>query len=440
MKPTASNIVYVNQFTNGLLDPTQPMLGPVRNGGFIVAQTAPGCWGPMITPAIRGSHEVTQPVYVDGADVGDAIAIRIVSIQVTSLVTSSGSEEIIEGRYVEDPYCIARCDACGAVCPVTYLDGIGAEAVRCTRCGAEASPFRFEHGYTMAFDDANQLGVTLSESGAVRAARDGRSLMRIPDQSQQHPIVTFAPHHLTGVVARMRPFLGQLGTTPSVVIPDSHNAGDFGASLVGASHTYALTPDELATARTDGHLDVNRVREGAVLICPVKVVGGGVYLGDMHAMQGDGEIAGHTTDVSGLVTLQVTVLKGLQLDGPVLLPVTEDLPYLAKPFTAAEKAAALKHARTWGVEAVEDSAPICVIGTGVSLNAATDNGLERAARLLGMTVSEVRNRATITGAIQIGRHPGVVTVTFLVPTGTLQRMGLLDIVQVQYKLGKESSL
>ena len=25
--------------------------------------------------------------------------------------------------------------------------------------------------------------------------------------------------------------------------------------------------------------------------------GGGVYIGDMHAMQGDGEIAGHTTDV-----------------------------------------------------------------------------------------------------------------------------------------------
>ena len=31
----------------------------------------------------------------------------------------------------------------------------------------------------------------------------------------------------------------------------------------------------------------------------------GIYFGDMHAMQGDGEIAGHTTDVSGTITVQV---------------------------------------------------------------------------------------------------------------------------------------
>jgi len=57
----ASQTVFVNQFTNGILDPTKPMLGPVRDGGHIVANTAPGCWGPMITPEIRGGHEVTVP-------------------------------------------------------------------------------------------------------------------------------------------------------------------------------------------------------------------------------------------------------------------------------------------------------------------------------------------------------------------------------------------
>ena len=38
---------------------------------------------------------------------------------------------------------------------------------------------------------------------------------------------------------------------------------------------------------------------------------------------------------------------------------------------------------------------ISVIGTGPDLNSATDNGLERAAELLGMEVPEVKNRATI---------------------------------------------
>ena len=33
----ASETVFVNEFTNGILDPAQPMLGPVKNGGHIVA-------------------------------------------------------------------------------------------------------------------------------------------------------------------------------------------------------------------------------------------------------------------------------------------------------------------------------------------------------------------------------------------------------------------
>ena len=48
---------------------------------------------------------------------------------------------------------------------------------------------------------------------------------------------------------------------------------------------------------TDGHMDIDAVRPGAIVIAPVKVPGAGIYFGDMHAMQGDGEIAGHTMDV-----------------------------------------------------------------------------------------------------------------------------------------------
>src|SRR5262245_4889039 len=80
-KPTQT--VFVGEYTDGLLDPNRPMLGPVAAGGTIVANTTPGCWGPMITPAIRGGHEVTRPVYVDGAEVGDAIVIRIKAISVS---------------------------------------------------------------------------------------------------------------------------------------------------------------------------------------------------------------------------------------------------------------------------------------------------------------------------------------------------------------------
>ena len=40
----AKETVFVDTFTNGVLDPSKPMLGPVRDGGHIVANTAPGCW------------------------------------------------------------------------------------------------------------------------------------------------------------------------------------------------------------------------------------------------------------------------------------------------------------------------------------------------------------------------------------------------------------
>src|SRR5262245_6289874 len=390
--------VFVDTFTDGTLGPDVEMTGPVADGGHIVWNSTPGCWGPMITPAIRGGHEVCTPVYVEGAEVGDAIAIRIKDIAVTSLATSSGNDQAMEGRFNGDPYVAAVCPDCGTEWPQTRVEGIGETAIRCVNCGADASPFTFTNGYTLAFD--GRLGITVDEVRATELAHDAPRAAALPDNSVQNPILTFAPHDIVGLVTRMRPFLGQLGTSPSTTIPDSHNAGDFGAFLVGAPHKFALDAQELQRHKTDGHLDIDAVRAGATLICPVKVAGGGVYLGDMHAMQGDGEIAGHTADVAGTVTLQVEVIKGLGIDGPVLFPLAEDLPFLARPLSAAERTRAQALAEREGGVPLEESLPISVIGTGPDLNSATDNGLRRAADLLGMSVPEVMNRATITGAIE----------------------------------------
>src|SRR4051795_12878283 len=311
------------------------MRGRAADGGHIVVNSTPGCWGPMITPSIRGGHEVNQPVAVEGARVGDAIAIRIRDVEVTSMATASGNDQPMDGRFNGDPYCAAVCPGCGAEWPQTRVEGIGPEAVRCADCGADCTPFTFANGYTIVFDEARSVGVTVAGDAAAEIARAAARFAALPDNSAQNPVLTFAPHDLVAVATRMRPFLGQLGTSPSTTMPDSHNAGDFGAFLVGAPHRFALTAAELEQHKTDGHLDIDAVRAGAILVCPVKLEGGGVYVGDMHALQGDGEIAGHTCDVSGTVTLQVEVLEGLGVDGPVLFPVAEDLPFLAKPLTAA---------------------------------------------------------------------------------------------------------
>lgn len=432
VQPQVFETLFVNEFIDGILDPHKEMLGPLKDGGTIIANTTPGCWGPMITPKIRGGHEVTKPVYIEGAEVGDAIVIKIKSIQVTSIATSSGHDEAIIDRYIGDPFVSVKCPGCGKLHPRTIISGIGAQAIRCATCGTETSPFKMTNGYTMVLDHKGAIGVTVGREGARRIALDAKEYMRTPENSVQNPVVTLAPSDLVGVMARVRPFLGQLGTTPSKAMPDSHNAGDFGSSLIGAPHEYAFTQEELDQHRTDGHMDISRVREGATIICPVKVPGGGVYIGDMHAMQGDGEIAGHTTDVAGIVQLQVSVLKKVAVEGPILLPNEEDLPYTAKPFTKEEKRRARELAEEYGVKQLEDVFPVSIVGSGTTLNEATDNALGRAAKLFEMTIPEVKNRATITGSIEIGRHPGVVTATFQVPKTILKKARIFKPVKKQY--------
>ena len=287
------------------------------------------------------------------------------------------------------------CPNCDTVWPEPHVAGIGQDAVKCDACGNAVKPFEIVHGYTVTFDDTRSLGLTLPQA----AAED---------------IATKADHY--------------------AALPDSHNAGDFGAFLVGAPHAYGITPEQLAEHKTDGHMDIDAVRAGAILVAPVKVKGAGVYMGDMHAGQGDGEIAGHTMDVSGSVTLQVEVVKNYPLDGPVLFPLEEDLPPLAKPFSATEMAKGQRLAEKRGVTQIEALAPISVIGTAANLNDAIQNGLERAAKLLGVSVAEIRNRATVNGAIEIGRAPGVIQVTFLAPLAKLDAVGLGDYAREQYGL------
>ena len=53
------------------------------------------------------------------------------------------------------------------------------------------------------------------------------------------------------------------------------------------------------------------------------------------------------------------------------------------------------------------------------------------AKLMDMSVAEVMNRVTLTGGIEIGRLPGIVTVTMLAPIRQLERIGIAYLVKEQ---------
>jgi acetamidase/formamidase len=433
-RSTPQQSVVVTTYTRGIVGPGNEMLGPVADGGTIRVGTPPGCWGPMITPKFQGGHEVSQPVAVAGAEVGDAVAIKIKAMEVTSLATSSGVMSFVDGRYLGDPFVAKLCPSCGTVSPPSHIEGIGDEAVHCDVCGAEVNAFRFTNGYVIVLDKDNKVSLTVDHAAAEHLAAQARENAALPANAEQHSILSLARTDIVGLAAHMQPFLGNIGTTPSKDLPDSHNAGDFGAFLVDAPHAYAMTQAELDTHKTDGHMDTNSVRAGAILICPVKVPGAGIYMGDMHAQQGNGEVAGHATDVSGVTEVQVEVIKGLAIEAPILLQRPDDLPPMARPMNAEQRAAVKALAERFGQTSIEENGPITFIGTGRNLNDATHNGVDRAARLTGLSPDEILNRATITGSIEISRLPGVVRVTFLCPMPILDRLGIGDLVRAQYGL------
>ena len=346
----------------------------------------------MITPAIRGGHEVCRPVAVEGAEVGDAIAIRIKDIAVTSVATSSGNDQPMDGRFNGDPYCAAVCPGCGTEWPETRLEGIGPEAVRCASCGADCTPFTFTNGYTIAFDERPPRRRDAPRASARRSSpATPRAPPRCPTTRRQNPILAFAPHDIVALATRLRPVPRPVR---HVAVDDDPRLAQRGRLRLvprrRAAPLRARRPGAAAPQDRRAHGHRRGARRARSSICPVKVAGGGVYLGDMHALQGDGEIAGHTADVAGTVTLQVEVVKGLGIDGPVLFPRGRG-PAVPRPAALRRGARARARARPPARHG-RDSRSRCPSRSSAPAPTSTrrpTTACARAAELLGMTVPEV---------------------------------------------------
>jgi acetamidase/formamidase len=211
-------------------------------------------WSP---PSIKDGHEVNLPVAVDGAKVGDSIAITIKRIEVRSRASSSGVDKPIEGRYTGSPSIMGKCPKCGIQWPEAEIKGVGLEAIKCGNCGASISPYEMVHGYTMLFDEGRRIGITVDRILSEIIARGAGAWAGLPSNSKQVPALISNKSALVGVVARALPFMGQLGTIPSVDIPASRNAGDIKSNIRSLEDLprFSLTIEEIGNHLTDGHLD-----------------------------------------------------------------------------------------------------------------------------------------------------------------------------------------
>lgn len=76
------------------------------------------------------------------------------------------------------------------------------------------------------------------------------------------------------------------------------------------------THPSLPPYRTGGNLDVRDLSIGSVLYLPVEVEGGLLSIGDTHAAQGHGELAGTALESPMRVALKVELVKDANLAGP----------------------------------------------------------------------------------------------------------------------------
>src|SRR5262249_41710424 len=91
-----------------------------------------------------------------------------------------------------------------------------------------------------------------------------------------------------------KPMLGCIGVAP---------AGDF-------------APTSTPAGAYGGNLDFNEIREGATVLLPVYHPGGLLFIGDGHALQGDGEPAGNGIETTLDVEFSVNLRKQANLTGP----------------------------------------------------------------------------------------------------------------------------
>ena len=127
-------------------------------------------------------------------------------------------------------------------------------------------------------------------------------------------------------------------------------------------------------------MDIDAVRAGAILVCPVKLARRRACTwATCTRSRATARSPATPATCRARSRSRSRWSRGSAIDGPVLFPVAEDLPFLARPLSNEERMRASALGRRYGVERIEESLPISVIGTGPDLNTATDNGLARAA-------------------------------------------------------------
>jgi amidase len=139
------------------------------------------------------------------------------------------------------------------------------------------------------------VGRAVDSDLAVKMKDGGKSIRWHLDPDHGVATPEKPAEHLTRYAVPLRPMLGCVAVAPNVAqaAPGSGDSGRYG-----------------------GNMDFNEIVEGATVYLPVNVPGALLYVGDGHALQGDGELNGNALETSMDVEFTVDVIPGKRIQGP----------------------------------------------------------------------------------------------------------------------------
>jgi amidase len=132
----------------------------------------------------------------------------------------------------------------------------------------------------------------LNSDLAVKMKDNGKSIRWHLDTAKGVAYPEKPGEHLAHYTVPLRPMLGCIAVAPgpAQAAPGTGDSGDWG-----------------------GNMDFNEIVEGATVYLPVRNPGALLYVGDGHALQGDGELNGNALETSMDVEFTVDVIPGKRI-------------------------------------------------------------------------------------------------------------------------------
>jgi acetamidase/formamidase len=193
-----------------------------------------------------------------------------------------------------------------------------------------------ERGYTAAVVAANVVDPDYARLLPERGQADWRINLAAGTVTLVDP-----PTKLGALTLTLSPMLGCLGVAPRQ-----------GQALSAAT-----------SAEHGGNMDYRGLAAGATVYLPVFEPGGLLFLGDGHAVQGDGEIVGNGVEVSFDVRFTMRVLKGKSVGWPC----GENEDYIFTIGNARPLDQALQHATTEMLRWLQEDRGLDGLGASILL-------------------------------------------------------------------------